>query len=307
MPYLAFLFICCVWGGSFILMERASHALGPVTIGVCRLLGGAAVLGLYWLWKGRRTKITPAEWGHIAVVAVLANAWPFVVQPYTMVQAGEHAYFGMMVALVPLATIVASAALLGVWPTRRQLLGVLGGLLCMGLVVEDGARRGISGGLLALALTVPLSYAIGNTYVKWKLAHLPALPTTTLFLAVGGLLLLPLKLFPASLSSWGLAGPAQPADWPLAIAAIVFLSAIGTGVAILLFVDLINKQGPLFAGMVTYVVPMLALFWGQYDNERLTTQQLVAMAGVLAMVALVQWGAAQRPTAAVATCKSASS
>ncbi len=55
---------------------------------------------------------------------------------------------------------------------------------------------------------------------------------------------------------------------------------------------LIKTQGPLFAGMVTYVVPVLALFWGQYDSERLTPLQLAAITGVLIMVALVQWGAA---------------
>jgi drug/metabolite transporter (DMT)-like permease len=292
MPYLSFLFICFVWGGSFILMDRASHALGPVAIAVCRLLGGALVLSIYWLWVREKVRITRSDGWHIFVVAVLANAFPFVIQPYTMIQAGEHAYFGMMVALVPLATILVSIPMLKLWPTRRQLIGVLGGIICMALAVQDGSARGISPGLLILALTVPLTYALGNAYVKWKLDHLPALPLTTLFLALGGLMLLPLQLSPETLAALKLGGPANPHDWPLAIASIAFLSAVGTGIAILLFVQLIKNQGPLFAGMVTYVVPVLALFWGQYDNERLTSTQLLAIGGVLAMVALVQWGAA---------------
>ena len=148
-------------------------------------------------------------------------------------------------------------------------------------------------GLLLLALTVPVIYAVGNTYVKWKLDHLPALPLTVLFLSLGGALLLPLQFSPETLTAWNLADPAEPHDWPLAIASIVFLSAVGTGIAILLFVQLIKSQGPLFAGMVTYVVPVLALFWGQFDKERLTPLQLLAIGGVLAMVGLVQWGAAK--------------
>ncbi|NOZ40495.1 MAG: EamA family transporter [Planctomycetes bacterium] len=297
MPYVSFLFICLVWGSSFILMDRASHALGPVSIAVCRLLGGALVLAVFWLWKRQYVGIRLVDWGHILVVAVLANALPFVVQPYTMIQAGEHAYFGMMVALVPLATILISIPMLDLWPTRKELIGVLGGMACMALAVYDGSVRGIPFRLLALGLTVPVTYALGNTYVKWKLDHLPALPMTTLFLAVGGVLLLPLQFSPASLANWKLAGPAQPYDWPVAIASIVFLSAVGTGVAILLFVQLIKSQGPLFAGMVTYVVPVLALFWGQFDKERLTLIQLLAIGGVLAMVAIVQWGAATPSTA----------
>ncbi len=292
MPYLSFLFICLVWGSSFILMDRASQALGPVSIAVCRLLGGALVLAVFWLWNRQRVHIGWVDWGHILVVAVLANALPFVVQPYTMIQAGEHAYFGMLVALVPLATILVSIPMLGLWPTRRQLVGVLGGMVCMALAVHDGSTRGISPGLLALALTVPLVYASGNAYVKWKLDHLPALPLTTLFLTMGGVTLLPLQFSPETLAQWKLAGPAQTHDWPVAIASIAFLSVVGTGIAIFLFVQLIKTQGPLFAGMVTYVVPVLALFWGQFDKERLTMTQLLAIGGVLAMVGLVQWGAA---------------
>jgi len=296
MPYLSFLFICLVWGSSFILMDRASHALGPVSIGLCRLLGGALVLAIYWLCSRPRVRLRslnwrPADWGHILLVSVLANALPFVIQPYVMVQAGEHAYFGMMVALVPLATILVSIPMLKLWPTRRQLVGVLGGIACMALAVHDGTTRGISTGLLALALSVPIVYAFGNAYVKWKLDHLPALPLTTLFLTFGGFLLLPLQLAPQTLAAWKLAGPVEPYDWPQAMAAIAFLSAVGTGIAILLFVQLIKSQGPLFAGMVTYVVPVLALFWGQFDKERLTMTQLLAISGVLLMVGLVQWGA----------------
>ena len=53
--------------------------------------------------------------------------------------------------------------------------------------------------------------------------------------------------------------------------------------------------------MVTYVVPLLALMWGQYDEEQLTPLQILAVAGILAMVALVQWRAAAAPRALVET------
>ena len=297
MPYVAFVFICIVWGASFILMERASHALGPVDIGLCRLLGGALVLGIYWFFTRERVRFTRSELWHIAVVAGLANSWPFVVQPYAIIHAGEHAYFGMLVALVPLATILASIPMLGIFPTRRQLIGVLGGMVCIVLAIHDGSARGISTRLLVLALSVPVSYAVSNAYVKWKLDHIPALPLTTMFLAMGGLFLLPLQVSPATLAQWSVGAPVEPHDWPTAMASIAFLSVVGTGIAILIFVGLIKTQGPLFAGMVTYVVPIQAILWGQYDRETLTSTQLLAIGGVLAMVALVQWGAAERQQA----------
>jgi len=293
MPYLSFLFICLVWGSSFILVDRAADALGPVTIGMCRLLGGALVLGLYWAFLSRRSEqITARDIKHILVVAAMANAWPFVVLPYVMAQADQHAYFGMMVALVPLVTILATVPMLGIWPTTRQLVGVLGGLICMAGVVLDGSQRGIPLSVLVLGLTVPLTYGLGNTYIKWKLDHLHPLPLTVLFLGAGGLMLFPLWCWPGAQDAAGIGSPAHPHDWPMAILSISLLAIVGTGVTILIFIHLVKSQGPLFAGMATYVIPIVALAWGQFDDEKLTSLQLAAMGGVLAMVALVQWGAA---------------
>jgi drug/metabolite transporter (DMT)-like permease len=236
--------------------------------------------------------IDRTDWKHIVLVAAMSNAWPFTVLPFVMAQADEHGYFGMMVSLVPLVTIVASIPILGIWPSLRQIVGVIGGLVCLGGVVLDGSQRGIAPGILALAVTVPTTYAVGNTYIKKRLNHLDPLPLTVLLLGIAGLLLLPLQLFPDLLARAGLAGPAEPYDWPLAISSMILLAVLSTGIATLMFLRMVKYQGPLFAGMVTYVIPLVALGWGQYDSERLTTLQIVAIMGVLAMVALVQWRAA---------------
>jgi drug/metabolite transporter (DMT)-like permease len=288
--HLAFLFICVTWGASFILMERATHAFGPVGVGIGRLVGGAAVLALVWWVQRARHRVAVPDVARIAGVALVGTSLPFVVQPFCLAQGFGHSYFGMLVGLVPLATIVVSVPMLGVWPTTRQLVGVLGGLVCMLLLVQDGAARGMSAGLLALALTVPLSYALGNTYLKWKLSHVHAVPLTALVLGTAAAWLVPLELLPGVLEKFGLAGPSQPADWPMALTALAVLGVVGTGIAVLLFIHLVVKEGPLFAGMVTYVVPTLALAWGAVDGEAITARQLAAMSGVLATVALVQFG-----------------
>ena len=247
------------------------------------MAGGAAAIAVYCFAKRQWVKISPRDFGHLTLVSLLANVWPYVVQPYVMRQAGEHGFFGMMVAFVPLATIAASIPLLGLWPTRRQLVGVLGGLACMGLIVWDGTHRGMAPGLLALAVSTPISYALGNTYIKWKLDHLPAAPLTAIFLAIGAVALVPARtLAPHCSAACSLAAPPHPHDWLFAIAALATLGVVGTGVCVLVFVHLIKTQGPLFAGMVTYVIPVVALMWGQFDRERLTGVQVAAIAGVLA-------------------------
>ncbi len=273
-------------------MDRAANALGPLAISTGRLLGGSLTLALYWAWTRPPSHLAKGDWKHILFVAAVANAWPFTVLPFVMSQADEHGYFGMMVSLLPLVTIIVSIPMLGIWPTTRQVIGVLGGLICLSGVVLDGSQRGIAPGVLSLSVTVPMAYATGNTYIKWKLSHLDSVVMTVLFLGIAGLLLLPLQLFPGLLERTGLAGPHEPHDWGLAMISMLLLAVLSTGLATLMFLRMVKDQGPLFAGMVTYVIPIVALAWGQYDSERLTTLQVGAIMGVLSMVALVQWRAA---------------
>ncbi len=294
MPYLSFLFISSVWGSSFILMDRALDALGPLDVGVLRMLLGAGVLGVYWLLSRERTRLTATQWGHILLIAFLSNALPFVVQPFLLNQGFGHSFFGMMVALVPMATILVSIPMLRLWPTWRQTVGVLGGFVCIAALMHDGSMRGMSASLLALAVTVPTVYAFGNTYIRWKLNDLPAVPLSALFLGLGGLMLVPLEMMPGTLAQLGITRPALPHDWPMAIGAIALLGTVGTGLTILIFVRMLQNQGPLFAGMITYIIPVVALLWGQIDNEKITPQQTLAIAGILVMVTLVQWGAAKK-------------
>lgn len=293
MPYLAFLFICLCWGTSFILMDRAALAFGPAEIGLWRMTSGAATLGAYCLLTRKWTSLTATEWRQLAIVAFFCNSYPYVVQPFAMQATGEHGFIGMLVTLVPIATIAAVALMLRQWPTPRQWIGVLGGLVCAGLIVFDGTERGMAPWLLALALSSPISYAIGNTYLKRTLAHLPTAPLTTLFLLMGAAMVLPFEFIPQVQDAMNLGPPAEPQQFWFALSSLILLGVGSTGVAILLFVWLVQTQGPLFAGMVTYVVPMIALLWGQFDGERLTGRQLAAIAGAMAMVAVVQWRAAK--------------
>jgi drug/metabolite transporter (DMT)-like permease len=192
-----------------------------------------------------------------------------------------------MVAPIPLITILVSIPLLGILPTGRQLFGVLGGLACMWLIVDDGFDRGMSLAFVALALTIPLMSATCNTFIRWKLSHVPALPLTTAILFLAGLSLAPLEFSQPAMDALHLARPtAEPTA--LTWLYLFLLAVVGSGVSTAVFVWMIQTRGPLFAGMTTYVVPVLSLLWGMLDQETISTQQMFAIGGVLAMVALVQ-------------------
>jgi drug/metabolite transporter (DMT)-like permease len=290
MAYLAFAFVCCVWGSTFILMERVSHALGPVEIGVARLLTAAAALGVIWWLKRDVYRLDRRYIAPILFSALVANVAPYVTQPYVLAQGFGHSFFGVAVAAIPLLTILMSIPMLGVWPTRRQMLGVVGGLACLWFVVDDGFERGMSWGILALAAVVPFTAAFNNTFVKLKLSGAQSLPVTALMLGSAGLMLLPLEFCRPAIAALDLAGPAHPVFTPMTWVYLLVLGVVATGLSTVAFFYMVFKQGPLFAGMTTYVVPMLAMAWGLFDHEAVSTRQLAAMAGVFVMVGLVQSG-----------------
>ncbi|MBU2061928.1 MAG: DMT family transporter, partial [Bacteroidetes bacterium] len=54
---------------------------------------------------------------------------------------------------------------------------------------------------------------------------------------------------------------------------IMILGVVGTGIANILFFKLIQISSPVFATSVTYLIPIVAFFWGLLDNEMLTSVQ----------------------------------
>ncbi|MCA9240291.1 MAG: DMT family transporter [Planctomycetales bacterium] len=299
MSYLYFLTICLLFGSNFYLMKLASSAYGPSAIGAGRLLGGGAVLALIWRLTTPEQRAPRKLWLTIFGIALFSQAYPYALQPLLISHGVEHSLIGMMVSFTPLAILLVSIPVLGVWPTVRQLVGVGGGLACLLVLCGDGLERGHSLLVMAAMVSVPLSYGFANAYLKKLLSDAAPLPVATLMLLVGGVLLAPIAVGPPA-AALGLAAPEHPEHWTRATLALLYLGPIGTGLASWLWVKLVSAHGPLFAGMVTYVVPVIALFWGAFDGERITPQQLGAIAGVLSMVALVQYGAGRKPSAPAA-------
>jgi drug/metabolite transporter (DMT)-like permease len=262
--------------------------MGPVEIAIWRLFSGAAVVGLCWWLKRGEYRMSGRDLLLIAIASLIFTVPTQVIQAYVLEQGFGHGFFGTMVAAIPLLTILVSVPMLGARPSGRELFGVLGGLACMSLLVKEGMHRGMSPGLLALTMTIPVSSALSNNFYKWRLPHVPAAPLTTTILIVSGLALLPLQASPQLMSSLHIAAPSGTTVSAGAITYLLLLGVVGSGISTMAYIWLVIKRGPLFAGMTTYVVPVIALLWGTLDHEAISGQQAMAIAGVLGMVALVQ-------------------
>jgi drug/metabolite transporter (DMT)-like permease len=65
------------------------------------------------------------------------------------------------------------------------------------------------------------------------------------------------------------------------------LGVIGTAVATILFYMLVKKEGPLFASLVTYGIPVIAIIWGLIYGETITIAEMVCLLIILAGVYIV--------------------
>jgi drug/metabolite transporter (DMT)-like permease len=288
--HLAFAFCCICWGSTFILLERVTHSLGAVEIGIWRLFSGAAaVAAVAWL-RGHSLRLSGRDLFWLTFVAVIFTMPPQIIQAYALRHGLGHGFLGTLVAGIPLLTILVSVPMLGIRPSSRELLGVSGGLVCMGLILDDGVGRGVSLAILALTALVPISSALSNTVIKRTLPHVPAAPLTAWLLALSALSMLPLQFSPTALNALDLAGPASGSVTATTLLYMFLLGVVFSGLSTMAFTWMILERGPLFAGMATYVVPLIALAWGALDHEAISTQQTAAIAGVLAMVAMVQSG-----------------
>lgn len=280
MHYLLFILLCLIWASSFILMKKAALSFGPLTIAGLRCLGGALLLAAVWKLFRRGSLPTRSQIPWLVLTTVLGYGYPYAVQPYLVHRYGSG-FIGMMICFVPLLTVLFSMPVLRVFPTRWQLAGVLGGLACMAVIMADGLRRDVPALGLLLAISVPASYALCNTLIKRHFTEMSPHILALTSMGLATLFVLPLG---ATVESVALQGP----FW-LSTACVATLGILGTGVATVMFFKLIQERGPLFAGLVTYIVPLGALLWGWADSEKVTALQFVALLGVLAMVGVVQW------------------
>ncbi len=281
MHHLLFAIICLLWGSNFILMKKATASFGPVSVGAWRVTLGAMVVAMILVIS---RKPWPVRWRHVphlCFVAILSYIFPFTAQPAVIAASGSSAFVGMMVCLVPLSTILVSIPMLGIHPTRTQTIGVIGGLFCFIVVFREGATvQGLSWFHLLLSGGVPVGYAVVNTYIKRHLHDLPAVPLTFMSLLLAAIGLLPVSLLTESV---------QVNDgFTLAALSLLQVGVIGTGIATILFYKLIHDHGPLFAGMVTYIIPIVAMLLGLADREAMSALQVAALCGIFLMVALVQ-------------------
>jgi drug/metabolite transporter (DMT)-like permease len=270
------------WGSSFILMKRGLEVYSSVQVGAIRIFMAFLVLlpvAIRHIGRIPRSKLK-----YIFVVGLLGTGLPAFL--FAKAQTGlDSAVAGILNSLMPLFTLLAGLAFFGQKTRAVNVAGILIGLAgAIGLIYVTG--RGTLEFRFSYAIYIVIAtvfYAIQSNMIKYYLNDVKAAAIAAVgFFFIGipaGILLFFFTDFTQVIVSGSHA--------TMAFVYIAMLGIFGSAIAIIFYNKLVQTTTAIFASMVTYFVPVVALLWGMADGERFPASAFGFAAVILLGVVLV--------------------
>ena len=264
------LLLSLVWGSSFILMKKALIGLTPIQLGALRIL----IAGLFLLLIGFRSlkEIKKRHYKHIVSTALLGTFFPVFLFAYA-VKGIDSSIASILNSLTPFNTFIVGALAFGFTFKKRQFLGIIIGLLGTVVLIFEGADLNPNQNywFSILIVIASIGYAFNVNIVKKHLSDISAIS-----IVAGNFLLLVIPAF-IVLFFTGFFNTLEFTDTKItALGYITILAVLGTGVAKVFYNKMVHLATPIFASSVTYLIPIVAVFWGILDKEKLSFIQLLA-------------------------------
>ena len=272
-----------IWGSSFILIKKALIDLSPVQVGAIRIIFTA--LTLFTIGLKNISKVNKKQWLYIAITAFIGTFFPAFMFAFA-VQKIDSSIVSILNSLTPLNTLIVGALFFGFSFLRKQFLGVIIGLIGALILILKGAElnpdQNYSYALLIVFASI--GYAFNVNILKKHLNDLSALTIVT-----GNFLIL---FLPTLFILWwtDFFDLTYIKGAKTSLMYLLLLSIFGTAMAKTLFNKLIQMTSPIFSSSVTYLIPIVALFWGVLDGEKLYFGQFLAGSLILAGVYLTNKG-----------------
>ena len=258
--------LALIWGSSFILIKKGLVGLSAYQLGALRIIFTAIFLLIIGFKS--LTEIKQYQWKYIAITALFGTFIPAFLFAIAETKVSSS-ICSILNSLTPLNTLLIGILVFGMAFKRSQFIGVLIGLLGTGILVFCGKQEGSSENYTyaVLVIIASLSYGINVNLIKKYLSDVKPLSITTGNFSV---MLVPALII---LSCTNFVDIVSLPTTLHSMLFILILGVVGTGIANILFFKLIQISSPVFASSVTYLIPIVAFFWGLIDNEMLTSFQ----------------------------------
>lgn len=266
LKWILLIILALIWGSSFILIKKGLIGLTPFQLGSVRIIFAA----IFLLCIGFKTlsKIPQSQWKYIALTSLFGTFIPAYLFAIAETEIGSS-ISAILNSLTPLNTLILGIIAFGLTFKRSQIMGVCIGLAGSALLIFNGAinNPGENYYYAILVIIASICYALNINFIKKYLSNLSPLTISTGNFAV--------MLIPALtiLSCTGFFENVHTIEVQHSVFFILILGVVGTGIANIIFFRLIQMSSPVFASSVTYLIPVIAFFWGLLDNETLTPVQ----------------------------------
>jgi drug/metabolite transporter (DMT)-like permease len=272
--------LAAIWGASFMFIKVAGRELEPTTMMFGRTTLAALLLVAFLAARtGAREAAAQLRRAGMAPYAlgVVTAAVPF-----TLIAWGEE-HIDSGVAAIANASMPIFVALLALRYRHSErssglrLVGIFVGLAGVAVLAGVNPRGGwwAVAGTLAVVLA-SIAYAVGSLWAQHLVERESALVITTASLVGAALALLPFGLaqLPDSIPGWK------------AIGSVVALGVAGTAIGQLIYYRMIETDGSARTSLVTYLLPVTALFYGAgLLGEPITIEEIVGLVLILVGVA----------------------
>lgn len=260
--------LALIWGSSFILIKKGLVGLTPLQLGSLRIIFSA----LFLLIIGFKsiTQIRLHQWKYIALTSLFGTFIPAFLFAIAQTQISSSVS-SILNSLTPLNTLIIGAIAFGLTFKRTQVLGVIIGLIGTLLLIINGAMHHPNQNYwyTILVLIASICYATNVNFLKKYLSDVKPLSITTGNFAV---MIVPALIV---LFSTDFLVVVKNIEVQHSMIYIMILGIVGTGIANIIFFRLIQMSSPVFATSVTYLIPVVAFFWGLLDHETLTPIQFI--------------------------------
>ncbi len=259
--------ISIIWGSSFILMKKALISLTPIQVGALRVIFTSLTL-LVFCFKPIFF-ISKKQWYYISITALVGTFFPAFLFAYAVKEI-DSSIVSILNSLTPLNTLIIGVLYYGFVFLKKQIIGIIIGLIGSALLIFIGSEINPNQNYTyaLLIFIASIGYAFNVNIIKKHLNNINALTLTT-----GNLVLL---IIPASIILWftDFFQLDQIQNSSTSIGYVIILSVIGTALTKTMFNRLVQISSPIFSSSVTYLIPLVAIFWGVLDGEKLHVSQL---------------------------------
>lgn len=274
-----FILLCIIWGSSFKLMKDSSVGLSAVQIAALRIFSAAFIFVPFGIMYFK--KIPKDKLGVVILSAVFGNLIPAFLFAAAMIKL-DGSLGGILNSLTPISVIVVGILLFKTKVQTEKITGVLIGFLGLLLLIllpsftgeKDISFENFSYSLLILLAT--LLYGINVNMVGKFLKGVHPIHAATVSLSF--------MIIPTALILWQqdfLSLNFSDSLIQKSISYTVLLGVLGSAIATALFYMLVKRAGVLFASLVTYGIPFIALLLGYIDGEKISAIKIGCLGIIL--------------------------